>query len=133
VEGWHTRLNLQCGRRQHGKGLPLYMVIDALAKEAILVELYEEVLLQNHSITLRARKRTYTGLNAKLFSLWEQHQDNTISTKDLLLQCAKLYSDFNYISLPIILMTFANVNSKKNSFFQNAVIYCIQIKCFSSV
>ena len=71
------------------------MVIDALAKEAILVELYEEVLLQNHSITLRARKRTYTGLNAKLFSLWEQHQDNTISTKDLLLQCAKLYSDFN--------------------------------------
>ena len=92
VEGWHTRLNLHCGR-QHGKGLPLYMVIDVLAKESVFVELYEEMLLQNHS--LRARKRTYTALNAKLFSLWEQQQASTISTKDLLLQCAKLYSDLN--------------------------------------
>ena len=69
------------------------MVIDVLAKEAVLVELYEEMLLQNHS--LRTRKRTYTALNAKLFSLWEQQQASTISTKDLLLQCAKLYSDLN--------------------------------------
>ena len=91
--GLATRLNLLCGRRQHGKGLPLYMVIDVLAKESVFVELYEEMLLQNHS--LRARKRTYTALNAKLFSLWEQQQASTISTKDLILQCAKLYSDFN--------------------------------------
>ena len=69
------------------------MVIDVLVKESFFVELYEETLLQNHS--LRARKRTYTALNAKLFSLREQQQASTISTKDLILQCAKLYSDFN--------------------------------------
>jgi len=38
------------------------MVIDVFAKEAVLVELNEEMLLQNHS--LWARKRTYTVLNA---------------------------------------------------------------------
>jgi len=93
VEGWHTRLNVHCGRRQHGKGLPLYIVIVVLAKEAVLVELYEEMLLQNHCS--RAKRKTYVALNSKFFSLWEQHQNNSLSTKNLLSQCAQLYTDFN--------------------------------------
>lgn len=93
VEGWHTRVNVHCGRRQHGKGLPLYMLIDVLAKEAQLVELYEEMLLQNHR--LRVKRKTYASLNSKLFSLWDDHQKSNLNTKTLLFNCAKLYSDFN--------------------------------------
>jgi hypothetical protein len=94
VEGWHTGLNVQCGRRQNGKGLPLLMLIDVLAKEAQLVELLEdEMLLQNHR--LRVKRKTYASLNSKLFSLWDDHQKNILNTKTLLFNCAKLYSDFN--------------------------------------
>jgi hypothetical protein len=68
------------------------MLIDVLAKEAQLVELYEEMLLQNH--WLRVKRKTYASLNSKLFSLWDDHQYN-LNTKTLLFNCAKLYSDFN--------------------------------------
>ncbi len=93
VEGWHTRLNVHCGRRQHGNGLPLYMLIDVLAKEAQLIELYEEMLIQHH--TLRVKRKTYMLLNTKLFSLWDDHQNNCMNSKSLLSNCAKLYSVFN--------------------------------------
>jgi hypothetical protein len=73
------------------------MLIYELAKEAQLVELYEEMLLQHHR--LRVKRKTYAFLNSKLFSLWDDHQNNSFNTKTLLFDCAKLYSDFNSFKL----------------------------------
>jgi hypothetical protein len=44
---------VHCGPWQHGKGVPLYMLIDVLAKEAQLAELYEEMLLQHHRLRVK--------------------------------------------------------------------------------
>ncbi len=112
-EGWHTRLNVHCGRRQHGNGLPLYMLIDVSAKEAQLIKLYEKMLIQHH--TLRIKRKTYVLLNTKLFSLWDDHQNNYVWTlKVFLSNCAKLYTDcysFKFKKTPMIPV---NVNWKSN-------------------
>ena len=56
VEGWHTRLNMHCDR-QHGKALSLYMLIDA--KEAQLVELFEEKSLQHYTLRVKIKFTCY--------------------------------------------------------------------------
>ena len=91
-EGWHTRLNLHCGLRRRN-GLPLYILIEVLYKESLISDMYKEMLLQGHK--LRRQRKAYTVLNAKLFGLWNDHQENIISTESLLLQCAEVYTNFN--------------------------------------
>ena len=49
------RFNVHCDHQHDGKALPLYMLIDA--KEAQVVELFEEISLQNH--TLRVKRKIY--------------------------------------------------------------------------
>ena len=92
VEGWHTRLNLHCGLRRRN-GLPLYILIEVLYKESLISDMYKEMLLQGHK--LRRQRKAYTVLNAKLFGLWNDHQENIISTESLLLQCAEMYTNCN--------------------------------------
>ena len=55
TEGWNMRLNVHCDHQHDGKALPLYMLIGA--KEAQLVELFEEISLQHH--TLRVKRKIY--------------------------------------------------------------------------
>ena len=52
------------------------LLIDLPTKEAQLIELYEEMLIQHH--TLRIKRKTFVLLNTKLFSLWDDHQNNYV-------------------------------------------------------
>ena len=93
VEGWHTRLNIHCGRRYNANGLGLYLLIDVLGKEAELAEMYEEMLLQGQK--LRRTRKNYAALNEKLKKLWVDHNQQKLTTESLLVSLAQTYYDFN--------------------------------------
>ena len=91
VEGSHTSLNLHCGLRRRN-GLSLYILIDVLYKESLITEMYKEMLLQGcHNL----RRKSYAAMNERLFGLWDEHHNNVITTKSLLMQCAEMYTNFN--------------------------------------
>ena len=48
---------MHSGRQQHGKMLPLCILIHVLGKEAQLLKLYEEMLLQHHKLRVKKNLR----------------------------------------------------------------------------
>ena len=86
VEGWHNRLN----RRAHGKSqLPFYMLIQLLHEEGKLASL--QIRLVSEKKLRRHQKRSYRELQAKIFNLWDDFQQQTKTAKQLLKACAHLY------------------------------------------
>ena len=66
VEGWHRRLNMKAARGQ----LNMYLLIELLASEAVLVDL-QVTLLKESTIVRRQRKASRTAF-AHLFHIWER-------------------------------------------------------------
>ena len=83
-EGWHHSLN----RRAAGRcGLPLYMFVALLYKEAGLVSV--QIHLVEHKLK-RMQRATYCEVQRWLFELWEVFNKKEKSLKQLLKGCANI-------------------------------------------
>ena len=89
VEGWHGALNRKAGKAK----LPLYLLLDLLAKEAESVSL--EVQLVSEGTLSRYQRQRYRNVQGMLFSAWEEYIQQTHRTvrdaKKLLTKCSGLY------------------------------------------
>ena len=74
----------------HGKtNLPVYLLIQLLGEEAKLVSL--QVRLVRARKLRRVQRRKYRLLQAKIFSSWDDYENDTINSRSLLEAVAKLY------------------------------------------
>ncbi|XP_078359100.1 uncharacterized protein LOC144643656 [Oculina patagonica] len=86
VEGWHNGLN----RRAQGKSqLPFYMLITLLHEESRLTTL--QIRMVSEQKLRRYQRKTYRQLQARIFSLWDQHKNGEKTVKQLLTACSKLH------------------------------------------
>ena len=84
-EGWHHSLN----RRAAGQcGLPLYMFVALLHKEASLVSV--QIRLVSERRLKRMQRATYREVQRRLFELWEAFNKKEKSLKQLLKGCANI-------------------------------------------
>ena len=84
-EGWHHSLN----RRAAGQcGLPLYMFVALLHKEASLVSV--QIRLVSERRLKRMQRATYREVQKRLFELWEAFNKKEKSLKQLLKGCANI-------------------------------------------
>ena len=85
LKGWHHRIN----RRAAGKSqLPLYVLIKLLHQEAQLTAI--QIRLVSEKKLRRIQRRKYRDLQAKIFDLWEQYDNNERSARQLLKACSFL-------------------------------------------
>ena len=85
IEGWHHGLN----RRAAGRcGLPLYMFVALLHKEARLVSL--QICLVSECKLKRMQRSTYREVQRRLFELWEAFNKKEKSLRQLLKGCANI-------------------------------------------
>ena len=85
IEGWHHGLN----RRAAGRcGLPLYMFVALLHKEARLVSL--QICLVSERKLKRMQRSTYQEVQRWLFELWEAFNKKEKSLRQLLKGCANI-------------------------------------------
>ena len=85
IEGWHHGLN----RRAAGRcGLPLYMFVALLHKEARLVSL--QIRLVSERKFKRMQRSTYREVQRRLFELWEAFNKKGKSLRQLLKGCANI-------------------------------------------
>ena len=87
IEGWHHSLN----RRAAGRcGLPLYMFVALLHKEARLASL--QIRLVSELKLKRMQRSTYREVQRRLFELWEAFNKKEKSLRQLLKGCANINS-----------------------------------------
>ena len=85
IEGWHHSLN----RRAAGRcGLPLYMFVALLHKEARLASL--QIRLVSERKLKRMQRSTYREVQRRLFELWEAFNKKEKSLRQLLKGCANI-------------------------------------------
>lgn len=85
LEGWHHGLNKRAAGRC---GLPLYMLVDLLHKEARLVSL--QIRLVSERKLKRMQRATYRQMQNRLFDMWEAFNNKQKSLKQLLKGCAHI-------------------------------------------
>ncbi|CAG2238335.1 unnamed protein product [Mytilus edulis] len=85
VEGWHRRFN----GKANGKKLHFYKIVPALIKEAKTVS--RQVRLVDEQSLARWQRTKYQRSQGRLFSLWEQLQDGTITTSFFLRAVGHMY------------------------------------------
>ena len=85
VEGWHHGLHRRVAGRQN---LNLYLLIDLLHQEACLTAL--RIRLVSEKKLTRMQRKKYRSVQAKIFELWEDYQQNKKSAEQLIRQCAHL-------------------------------------------
>ena len=79
VEGWHHGLHCRTSRRQQ---LPLYLLINLLHHEAQLTALHIR-LVSARKLT-RIQRKKYRQLQARIFDLWEEYENNNKTARQLL-------------------------------------------------
>ena len=85
INGWHHSLN----RRAAGRcGLPLYMFVALLHKEAGLVSV--QIRLVSERKLKMMQRATYREVQRRLFELWEAFNKKEKSLKQLLKGCANI-------------------------------------------
>ena len=85
LEGWHNALN----RRANGQsGLPLYLLIELLEKEARLTTI--TIRLVSDQKLSRVQRKCYSNIQRKLFEFWEKFDNREISAENLLRSCSHL-------------------------------------------
>lgn len=85
LEGWHNALN----RRANGQsGLPLYLLIELLEKEARLTTI--TIRLVSDQKLFRVQRKCYSNIQRKLFEFWEKFDNRKISAENLLRSCSHL-------------------------------------------
>ena len=85
LEGWHNALNRRAGGQC---GLPLYLLIELLDREAKLTAVTIRLVSDNK---LKRIQRTVTrNIQAKLFASWEKYENNEKTAAQLLKTCSRL-------------------------------------------
>ena len=85
LEGWHNALN----RRAKGQsGLPLYLLIELLEKEARLTTI--AIRLVSDQKLSRVQRKCYSNIQRKLFEFWDKFDNREISAENLLRSCSHL-------------------------------------------
>ena len=85
IEGWHNALN----RRANGQsGLPLYLLIELLEKEARLTNI--TIRLVSDKKLSRVQRKCHRNIQRKLFESWEKFENREMSAEDLLRSCSHL-------------------------------------------
>lgn len=82
--GWHRRINTIAGRAD----LPLYMLVPLLMNEAKDVEI--AIRLVNNNQLTRIHRARYARVHARLFTAWEEYEDDLLTTTQLLRRCADI-------------------------------------------
>ena len=83
IEGWHNALN----RRASGQcGLPLYLLIELLDREARLTAI--TIRLVSDRKLKRVQQRQYRNLQARLFDRWEKYERKEKTAAQLLKTCS---------------------------------------------
>ena len=85
LEGWHNALNRRAGGQC---GLPLYLLIDLLDREAKLTAITIRLVSDNK--LKRIQRRTTKNIQAKLFASWEKYENNEKTAAQLLRTCSRL-------------------------------------------
>ena len=85
IEEWHNALN----RRVSGQcGLPLYLLIELLDREARLTAI--TIRLVSDRKLKRVQRRQYRNLQARLFDSWEKYERKEKTAAQLLKTCSHL-------------------------------------------
>lgn len=85
LEGWHNALNRRVGGQC---GLPLYLLIELLDREAKLTAITIRLVSDNK--LKRIQRRTTRNIQAKLFASWEKYENNEKTAAQLLRTCSCL-------------------------------------------
>ena len=85
IEGWHNALNRRAGGQS---GLPLYLLIELLEKEARLTTI--AIRLVSDRKLSRVQRQCYRNIQRKLFESWEKYDSREISAANLLKSCSHL-------------------------------------------
>ena len=84
-EGWHNALNRRAGGQC---GLPLYLLIELLDREAKLTSVTIRLVSDNK--LKRIQRKVTRNIQAKLFSSWEKYENNEKTAAQLLKTCSRL-------------------------------------------
>jgi hypothetical protein len=84
VEGWHRRVNHKAKKGQ----LPFYLMIQLLRDEASKVDLHAR-LVSRGKLT-RYQRRTYRGMQKRIFEYWDEYVAGTRTATQLLEACSYL-------------------------------------------
>ena len=85
-EGWHHGLHRRATGRQN---VNLYLLIYLLHQEARLTALPIRLVSEKKKLA-RMQQKKYRSMQAKIFELWEDYQQNRRSAEQLLRHCAHL-------------------------------------------
>ena len=85
-EGWHNAINRRAGGQC---GLPLYLLIELLDREAKLTTVTIRLVSDNK--LKRIQRKVTRNIQAKLFSSWEKYENNEKTAAQLLKICSRLY------------------------------------------
>ena len=83
-EGWHRRINGKCGK----SSVPFYLLVPLLHREAKLVSINERLVRAGN--LKRFQRKKYASMQCKIFKLWEEYEQGSISTSRLLRKCSEL-------------------------------------------
>ena len=86
VEGWHNRINYRVAARWP---VPFYSILTELYSEAADIPLQLKMVTEGK--LQRYQRRHTRQIQGKLFTLWYQYCNNTISASRLLKECAGIY------------------------------------------
>ena len=85
IEGWYNALH----RRANGEsGLPLYLLIELLDKEARLTTI--AISLASDQKLSRVQRKCYSNIQRKPFEFWDKFDNREISAENLLRSCSYL-------------------------------------------
>ena len=85
LEGWHNALNHRAGGQC---GLPLYLLIELLDREAKLTTVTIRLVSDNK--LKRIQRKVTRNIQAKLFSSWEKYENNEKTAAQLLKICSRV-------------------------------------------
>ena len=85
IEGWHLELNRRAGGQS---GLPLYLLIELLEREARLTAI--TIRLVSNGKLSRIQRKCYRNIQRKLFDCWDKYDNREKTAAQLLKLCSHL-------------------------------------------
>ncbi|XP_053398907.1 uncharacterized protein LOC128556928 [Mercenaria mercenaria] len=92
VEGWHNRLNSDCGYRS----LSFYRMVPALRKQALDTEIDIDELL-DHGVGRQQRRQT-RHCEKEISELWDQYEKKELSATKFLQGISHVYGPAGYMA-----------------------------------
>ena len=85
IEGWHLALNRRAGGQS---GLPLYLLIELLEREARLTAI--TIRLVSNGKLSRIQRKCFRNIQRKLFDCWDKYDNREKTAAQLLKLCSHL-------------------------------------------